>query len=135
MNKDAIIRFIRAWRKANDVDAAMVKLGYSNTPCFEIASDLADAIYYLLDEKTRTLDDSVTYKTLSNKNYSDEQCAEILLDEYCNSVPKLSKHVNSSIKEAADLMGISIPAMITVILGEWALQHELLSDRVRSMAN
>ena len=125
---------VKAWRKANELNSAIENLGYFNTPYFEIAGDIAESIYYMLDEKTQTFDESVTSQILNGKR-TDEECAEMLLAEYCKSVPHRSDHVNESIAETAKQMGISIPAMINVILCEWALQRDLLANRIRLMAD
>lgn len=129
--KEALTKLVRAARTAKRADDALRNVGYTDTPYFDIYGDIVDGIYAMLGEKTNTLEESVTYTVLSNPDMADDECAEAFIDEYCKSVPRMSPHVNESLKAAADQMGISIPAMINVILCEWALQRDVLTEHMR----
>ena len=131
MNKSAMIKLANAWRTAHSADIALSKLGYSETPYFAIEASIGDAICHLIDETPESFENSVTYTTLTNDAYTDNQCADIFLAKYCSGVPRLSSHVCESIESSAKVMGISVESMIKVILSEWALKRDATSDMFR----
>ena len=140
MEKIVFEKLIAAWQKAKTVDDCMSDLGFESTPLFEIAGHIADAIYYMLGEKTNIFDESVTATNLTRMDeaidFSVSDCADVFLSEYRKkNQAVISKSVVDSINEAAAQMGIDYSAMVKVILCEWALQRDILSERVRTMEN
>lgn len=75
---NALERMVCSARKAFAIDKRLMELGYRDTPYFEIYGEIADAIYYMLNEQTDTFDKSVAYRTLHDKSMTDLQCAEKL---------------------------------------------------------
>lgn len=128
--KEALAKLVKAARTAKRADDALRNVGYTDTPYFDIYGDIVDGIYAMLGEKTNTLEESVTYTALSNPDMADDECADALVAKYCQNIPRLSEHVNESLKDAADQIGISIQAMINVILCEWALQRDVLKEHL-----
>ena len=140
MEKIVFEKLIAAWQKAKTVDDCMSDLGFESTPLFEIAGQIADAIYYMLGEKTNTFDESVTATNLTRVDeavdFSVSDCADVFLSEYqTKNQAVISKSVENSINEAAAQIGIEPSAMVQLILCEWALQREILNERVRTMGN
>lgn len=73
---------VKAWREAQKLNKALTNLGYSNTPYFELAGHISDAIYSLLGENTDTFDESITCIILTNELLSDLECADVLYHEH-----------------------------------------------------
>ena len=82
MDEKAMRCLVNAYRNASNLDDGLINLGFTTTPCFDIAGDIADAIYYMLGENTETFDESVTAQTLWNAELSNDQCGNILL-QHC----------------------------------------------------
>lgn len=136
MKKEVLECLVKAWRSAYITDNKLEMLGFKDTPLFEIAGNIMDAIYYLLDENTRTIDESVTSETLHTENMSVEECASVLMKQYDKRIDtKVSDSVMESITEAAEQIGIDPSTMIKVILCEWALQRDVLTEHTRTMMN
>ena len=134
MKKEVLECLVKAWRSASFTDNKLEMLGFRDTPLFEIAGNIMDAVYYLLDENTRTIDESVTSETLHTENMSVEECASVLMKQYDKRIDtKVSDSVMESITEAAVQIGIDPSAMIKVILCEWALQREIMKEHTRTM--
>ena len=79
---DTMIRLVRTARGCLKADEAMRGLGQDNSVFFGIYGDVADAIYYLINEQTETFDISVTWKTITDSSLSNEQCTRRLMKEY-----------------------------------------------------
>jgi len=125
MNRDAMLRLVKAWKKANDTDETLQELGYNTTPYEEIAGNIADAIYYILGEQTNTFDESVTFRTLSNFTLSAEKCTDILMAAY-EKKTHVSDPTTECLNEEADKRGMELDALVKMILSEWALKCEYL---------
>lgn len=80
--KDALLRMFRAYRKAMEINEALEKHGYNDTPYSYIAGEIADAIYGIVGEEAPTWEDSVTYAALNAPKLCDERRASMLLYEY-----------------------------------------------------
>ena len=136
MEKIVFEKLVSAWQMAKTLDDGLTNLGFTVTPVFDIEGHIADAIYYMLGEKTATFDESVTHSTLTNHEYNESQMADALLAEYRKADrTSFPKSVLTSITEAANQMGIDNSAMIRVILCEWALQRDVLTEHTRTMMN
>ena len=133
-----MIRLVKAWKIAHETNNALEKAGYKETPYIEIEGVLADAIYYLIGENTSEFHNSVTFKTLRSETLSPDQCADVFLREYEKKYApalELSAIVKQSLQEAAEQMGIGVESMINVILCEWALQRNVISEHIKSLMN
>ena len=134
MNKEAMVRLVRAGRKANELDESLMDLGYTSTPYSDIYGDIADAIYFMLGEKTETLDQSITYQAITDDSLTDGQCAEKLLSAYTSSLSSsafscsIPEHTITFLQQAAERRGITREALISIILSEWTLRHEWLNN-------
>lgn len=129
MKKEAMIRLVRTERLANETDEKLRALGYGDTPYETIHGDIADAIYFLLDEHTPTFDESLTFRTLRNIALSDDQCADILLAAYNEKSGEeevVSGHTLDYLKKVSEQRGVEMSALIKTILNEWVIRHELL---------
>lgn len=122
---------IAAWKLANNMDEEHCKLGYSNTPYLSIAGDIMDGIYYMLDENTSTLEESIAYETLTNRKLTPEQCVDAIMNAYEIVQSDLSGNVLNAVKENADMIGISVSKMIKIILCEWALQRDMMANHMK----
>ena len=80
--KDALLRMVRAARKAKELDEALLKNGYNDTPYSYIYGEIADAIYGIVGEKTEQIQDSVTYTVLNTPIMCDERRAALLYYAY-----------------------------------------------------
>lgn len=77
--KETLIRMVNAARECMSADRKLQEIGFENTPLFNIYGTIADAIYYLIDEKTDTFEESMTFQVLNDETLSDEECADMLL--------------------------------------------------------
>ena len=77
MDMTAIEKIIIAGRTAKKADDILRKIGYTDTPYFNIYGNIADALYILLGEKTDTFDKSLTYKIMESETLTETQRAAI----------------------------------------------------------
>ena len=89
--KEALTRMVKAGRLALDTDNGLRALGYSDTPYFTIYGDIADAVYYLLGEKTGTFDESVTNCALSSPDFTHDQRVSLLMHEYEKNIMEVQR--------------------------------------------
>lgn len=80
--RDALLRMVKAARRASHVSNALNGIGYHGTPYTDIYGDVADAIYYLIGEETPEFSQSVTFLVLTNDRLSDSGRVDVLLKEY-----------------------------------------------------
>ena len=80
--KDAFERLIRTAEKARHMDNEMAKIGYANSLYADIFGDIADAIYKLLGENTRTFESSFTYVLLNTDVLTTESKATLMADRF-----------------------------------------------------
>lgn len=125
--KEALIRMVHVARKTMELDNMFMKLGYDNTPYFDIHGTIIDAIYHLIGERTNSLDESVTYQTIHDEDMTDDQRVEHLLasakadTELTITVPTRTLSV---IKEDAAKRTIDYRKLVNLILSEWAYNRE-----------
>ena len=84
--RDALLRMAKAERKAQEIAKSMDRAGFRENPMYDIAGEIADAIYYLVGEHTETFDESVTYLVLNTSTLMDERRVAMLLSEYIKNV-------------------------------------------------
>ena len=80
--RDALLRMVRVARKAYKVWDTINAVGYDMPIYFDIAGDVADAIYRLIGERTEMFTLSTTYKALRDEKLSDEKATAILMQVY-----------------------------------------------------
>lgn len=76
----ALQRLVHAARKAFYLSEQLEALGYQDTPYSDLFGNIADAIYYLLGEKTETFDQSVTYHALYDDLLTNKERVRILMN-------------------------------------------------------
>lgn len=88
--KDALLRMVKAARRAKSMDDFFAEKGYSETPYGEIYGEIFDAIYDLLGENALTVHDSITHTMLTAPYLDDERRAACLNHVYeaNNAQPK-----------------------------------------------
>ena len=84
--ENALLRLVKACRESRKLDQALISLGYDNTPYFSILGNILDGIYYLIGDKTETLEESVAYQALNNDSLTDSECVALLLQKHERSV-------------------------------------------------
>ena len=132
MNRDAMIRFVRAWRISHAADKKFLEMGFVEGPFFDISGNIADAIYAMLGENTDLFEKSFTYKVLTDESLSLDQCADKILarcndlDAWSSGSTRISDCILESLREESARMKIGIGALIQTILGEWALRNEMV---------
>ena len=80
--QEVLKRLVEIAVKSLNAENALQAVGFDSTPYFDIYGSAADAIYYLIGEKTNTFDESVTYTVLHSDQYSNDQRVGILMYEY-----------------------------------------------------
>jgi len=80
--KDALLRMVRVARKAKELDEALLKMGYDETPYNDIYGEIAEAIYHLVGEDTKAIEESVTYTAITAPYLCDERRAAMLHHAY-----------------------------------------------------
>ena len=89
--KDALLRMIRAARRIKEVEEKYVDAGLNSDPLFESYGDILDAIYYLIGEDKKGLDEfrqSATFTTMTAPILSNERRTEMLMAEYMKNHPE-----------------------------------------------
>ena len=114
-----------AGRKAFALDDEMHKLGYDNTPYYDLYGSIADAIYLILGEQC-DFEESATALYMQDRSTTDTQCADGLFAAYQqrNGEPQLSDATMETLRYEAKLKGIPVQNMIRIILAEWAVRNE-----------
>ena len=87
--RKALERMVRAAEKAKSMDEGLMAKGYSTNPYGDIFGEIADAIFYLLNEKTCRFEDSLTYIALNTDAITEESKVEILMMQYKKNQPAL----------------------------------------------
>lgn len=73
-----LMHMVRAAMLAGRMDEELRKLGYGDTPYWNIYGEMTDAIYELLEEQTETFEQSVTHAVLKAETLTDEQRVLVL---------------------------------------------------------
>lgn len=94
--KDALLRVVRATMKTKHMQEKYLEIGIDDQPWFDIWGDQIDAIYALLGEHTDTLEESVTYVTMTAPYLTDERRTEMLFAEYQKNHKQPSPNTMSS---------------------------------------
>lgn len=77
--KDALLRMYRVAKMAQKYEKAMDPY---ESPFTEIYGNAADAIYYLLGEKTELFTESETFNILNTVSLTEDRAVELLMNEY-----------------------------------------------------
>ena len=87
MNKEVFLKMVKSYRLMKTTAAKLGVQTCDDDAC-EAYGYLLDAIYAMMDEKTMTVDESMTY-TVLNSQMSDDECAAVLFTFYdrMNSQP------------------------------------------------
>lgn len=84
--RDALLRMVKAGRDALKLANALDSTGFSTNPMYDVAGNIADGIYLLIGEHTKTYEESVTYLVLNTDCLTDERRVAMLLCEYVKNV-------------------------------------------------
>lgn len=129
--KNVLTHLVRAGRDALHLEETLKKLGYNETPYFNLYGEISSAIYALLNEDADTFDESMTYAAMNDIYTPDEVCAERLAEMYdadSGHVTILSETTAEVINEAARARGIEPNRMINLILSEWAAKQLMFDN-------
>ena len=80
--ESVFLNLVDAGMMAKKMDKAMQDAGFDDNPYFEIYGCVAQAIYYLLDEKMDNYEDSLADYSLSDKLHGREERVSFLMDAY-----------------------------------------------------
>lgn len=78
----ALFRLVRTARACLKADEAIRGLGQSDSVFWKFFGDIADAVFFLLEEKTEQFDQSVSWNLLNDMSLSEEKCTRKLMAEY-----------------------------------------------------
>ena len=76
--QDALLRLIRAGLEAKQLQEGYLNSDLNDNVPFSIYGNIIDAIYYLVGEKTSTLEESVTYTAMTVKGLSESVRLKLL---------------------------------------------------------
>lgn len=79
---ETLARLVRTARNAFRADDCLTSLGFGQTAFEKIYGDLADAIYYLIGERSESFETSITHLALNAAHLSDDDRVSMLLAEY-----------------------------------------------------
>ena len=80
--KEALVRMVKVARYELKSMEACAIAGYNDETHFCLFGDVADAIYYLIGEKTETFDESVTCHVLRDESLDDVLRVNMLMEAY-----------------------------------------------------
>ena len=80
--RSVLSRLVKIARKTLLLSNHLGSIGYDNNPYADIYGDAADAIYYMLGERTNNFCESITYMVLTSEKITDAQRVDILLNQY-----------------------------------------------------
>ena len=126
--KNVFLHLVKAGRDAFHIEETLKKIGYSDTPYFNLYGEIFEAVYNLLDEDTDSFDESITASAMLGY-LPDEMCADELAGIYERTSLSVPDATRSVLEESAANRGITVQQLVNIILSEWALKIEL----VRSM--
>jgi hypothetical protein len=86
--KDALLRMVRAGRKAERMQDAYVQVGLNDNMIHEIYGQILDGIYCLIGENTKSFEKSITYLAMTTPLLTDERRVEMLYAEYRKNNPE-----------------------------------------------
>jgi len=91
--KDALLHEVKAARKLYEMNQAMVSCNCLDNPFFTIYASIADSIYALIGEDTKTFEESVTHTAITTPYLTDERRASMLFSVYEKNFPnKQTRH-------------------------------------------
>ena len=129
--KVVLTHLIKAGRDALHMEESLKKLGYAETPYYDLYGEISEAIYCILGEDTDTFDESSTYAAIHDYFLTDEQCAEDLADvcknneEFLNDLPKATKSI---LTQAAKERNMDPKKLTMLILSEWAFKEVMFKS-------
>lgn len=127
--KSALDHLVSAGRKANKLNECMRELGYDNTPYADLYGEIADSIFLLVEDSDVDFQDSQTNRFLNSELFSDSRCSEELNFVYKQNndcILDLSEGTLEMIHEVAVSKGISVHAMLKVIISEWSIRQHFI---------
>lgn len=129
--KTVLTHLIKAGRDALHMEESLKKLGYAETPYYDLYGEISEAIYCILGENSDTFDQSTTYAAIHDFFMTDEQCAEYLThmceekSEPLASIPEATKKI---LTDAANERGMDLQKLTMIILSEWAVKEVMLNN-------
>lgn len=84
--KDALLRMVRAGRKAERMLDAYLEVGLNENTINEVYGHILDAIYNLIGEHTNDIESSVTHLAMTTPLLTDDRRVEILMAEYRKNI-------------------------------------------------
>lgn len=85
--RDALLRMVRAGRKAERMLDAYVEVGLNENTINEIYGQILDGIYCLIGEKTSDFENSITHLAMTAPLLTEERRTEMLYAEYRKNNP------------------------------------------------
>lgn len=132
--KKVLTHLIRAGRDAINLENVLNQFGYKETPYFNLYGEIAEAIYAMLGEDTKSFDQSITHAVMHDPLTPDEVCAEELA-KLLEKASKANTHVSATtqevIQEAAQKRGIDPDTMVRLIINEWAMKEMYANSMMR----
>ena len=118
---------VKAGIRARNLDQKMHDVGYINTPYADIYDGICDAVHTILGE-SGDFQDSVTHAFFSDQTLTVQQCTDGLFSAYVQNTadPELSGATKDVLAELSAEKGIPLPALINIILSEWALRQQYI---------
>ena len=86
--RDALLRMYRVAKMAMKMEETLNKIGYGGGPVNDLYGEAADAIYYLIGERTETFKQSVTYVVLHTVSLDEDRAVCLLLGAYKRNHPE-----------------------------------------------
>lgn len=94
--RDALLRLIRAWTKANETLQAYVKVNLDDNALFQVCGHIGEAICILIGEADADWEESKTFITLTAPYLTEERRLEMLMGVYeQNHVQQPAPHLFS----------------------------------------
>lgn len=86
--QDALLRMVRAWRKANKLRESYLNSGLNENELFQVCAEISEAIYALIGEHSPTFAESITELALTVSGFDDEHRVRLLMNEYRRNHPE-----------------------------------------------
>ena len=133
--KTVLTHLIKAGRDALHMEQSLKKLGYAETPYYDLYGEISEAIYCILGENSDTFDQSATYAAIHDYFMTDEQCAEYLTQmcedtetEPLSCIPEATRRI---LIDAAKDRNMDLKKLTMIILSEWAIKEVLFSNAMQ----
>lgn len=104
--RDALLRMVRAWTRANTVLESYIKVNMDSNMLFQTCAEIEESITFLLGEADKDLEDTVTHAALTAPYLDEDRRVSILMYGYRTNHPEMPapifferKDMRKSVKE------------------------------------